>query len=307
MLARVFLRNLHGVVVSHFVSALEFFARTIATSPSSRQATGRVSLTNFCSISRAPMRRCCDTSRAQAFSSALKIETGGRNHLKIKHYLRRSTLTRSTDRREPSEAPCQTEAEISEIEAAVSSWQAGSEQREPLSQDTTKKATNKQSQDKTELEKAKEVAEALRLVEQALRKAEDKLEDIPNLPSARLRREVSGTTMNLCSDVCRQAFCLLQNSTLWHLHARALVCQQVPEWLWSVISIARLSAVLAAAIYAHSCGPVLQIISSVGAGTALGFLGYRKGSLSASGAVPAWTIQKRSPFIVDIILPLPDQ
>lgn len=159
-------------------------------------------------------------------------------------------MRRSTNRREPSETPFQTEAEVSEIEAAVSSWQAGSEQREPVSQDTTRKATKTQSQVKTKAEKAKEVAEALHQVEQALRKAEDKLEDIPNLPSARPRREV-------------------------------------PEWLWSGISIARLSAILAAAIYAHSCGPVVQILSSVGAGAALGALGYRKGSLSASGALAA--------------------
>lgn len=143
------------------------------------------------------MRRCCDPLSAHGFSSALKVTTGGRHHPGINLHLRRSTLTRSTDRREPSEAPFQTEAELSEIEAAVSSWQAGSGQREPESQGTTKKATHTHSQDKTELEKAKEVAEALRQVEQALRKAEDKLEDIPNLPSARPRREVSGTGQHL--------------------------------------------------------------------------------------------------------------
>ena len=43
---------------------------------------------------------------------------------------------------------------------------------------------------KSEEEKAKEVREALRRVKSALQSAEAKLDDIPNLPSAQIKREV---------------------------------------------------------------------------------------------------------------------
>ncbi len=65
---------------------------------------------------------------------------------------------------------------------------------------------------------------------------------------------------------------------------------QVPEWLRSVLAGARLTAILGAAVYAHACGNVIQVLSALAVGSALGAIGYRKGSLSASGAVPSNSI-----------------
>lgn len=58
---------------------------------------------------------------------------------------------------------------------------------------------------------------------------------------------------------------------------------QVPRWLWSLFSMARVTLLLVAAILSHSLGPVIKILSSVAAGVALGLMGFRKGSLSQSG------------------------
>ena len=59
---------------------------------------------------------------------------------------------------------------------------------------------------------------------------------------------------------------------------------QLPQWLRSALAAARTSALLGAAVLCHAYGPALQIGSAIFVGAALGFSGYRKGSLSASGA-----------------------
>ena len=51
------------------------------------------------------------------------------------------------------------------------------------------------------------------------------------------------------------------------------------------MSAARTGALLAAAVLCHAYGPAVQLCSAVVVGAAMGYSGYRKGSLSASGGV----------------------
>ncbi len=62
------------------------------------------------------------------------------------------------------------------------------------------------------------------------------------------------------------------------------VLVQLPAWLRSALGALRTAALLGAAVLCHMHGPALQVGSAIFVGAALGFSGYRKGSLSASGA-----------------------
>ncbi len=138
------------------------------------------------------MRTCSNISGVHWCSKgAFKHSPGLQDRRSRIQDQKRRQCRRNSDRDESLETEYPKDAAYSEIQAALSSWQVPSGQRIP-SQEI--KSTGVQSQGKTEAEKDKEVAEALRQVEEALKIAQDKLEDIPNLPSARPRRQVCDST-----------------------------------------------------------------------------------------------------------------
>lgn len=170
------------------------------------------------------------------------------------------------------------------------------------------------AEEKSEQERQREVALALRQAEAAMHSAESRLEDIPNLPSARLKREVhacSGPrTTSACEPCCpcscyvHAAHTIMGESLCWWLlmachclqcmithmwdaflrHAVLWVAGELPAWLRSALGALRTAALLGAAVLCHMHGPALQIGSAIVVGAALGSSGYRKGSLSASGS-----------------------
>ena len=58
---------------------------------------------------------------------------------------------------------------------------------------------------------------------------------------------------------------------------------QVPQLVRLAMSAVRTAVLLAAAVLCHAYGPAVQIGSAIIVGGAIGYSGYRKGSLSASG------------------------
>ena len=104
---------------------------------------------------------------------------------------------------ERSRVPEQTNdtgSEIEEVTAVLREWgrsgatsypegqEQQQQQQESFSRDTA--GVSPAAATKSEEEKRREVAQALQQVQAALHSAESKLEDIPNLPSARPKREV---------------------------------------------------------------------------------------------------------------------
>ena len=167
----------------------------------------------------------------------------------------------------------------------------------------------------TELQRKKEVEEALKLVNAAMKAAEGQLDDIPNLPSARLKRKVTTRTYphlpaaihkpptgqavhyNMYTPavcICFLLHCIpharrLQEELVAEILPSAgergvCFCLQTPEWVRALLSVVKLVALSSAAIFSHACGPAVQLASSAAVGAVLGYSGLRKGSLSKSGA-----------------------
>ena len=161
--------------------------------------------------------------------------------------------------------------------------------------------------EKSEQERQREVALALRQAEAAMHSAENRLEDIPNLPSAQLKREVhacigpetrsAGPFMSCCQCTRSEGLSVLAGSGVSLSVHRMTASQcglvmkaccalgvQLPAWLRSALGALRTAVLLGAAVLCHMHGPALQVGSAIFVGAALGLSGYRKGSLSASGA-----------------------
>ena len=105
---------------------------------------------------------------------------------------------------------------------------------------------------------AESVASALSRAQQALDKAESSLEGIESLPSARVEAEAEGG---------------------WR--------ERLPHILAAVRAAAIIGTVTALVLASHAFGLVVQWTSAVCGGLAVAAWGYKKGSLSASGALAA--------------------
>lgn len=85
-------------------------------------------------------------------------------------------------------------SEFREVEEVLQGWQKGVSTPQPSEQNDVKYPvidTSVVHPSRTELQRKKEVEEALKLVNAAMKAAEGQLDDIPNLPSARLKRKVA--------------------------------------------------------------------------------------------------------------------
>ena len=90
-------------------------------------------------------------------------------------------------------------SELREVEQVLEGWQK--EEQTPQSSEQqalrgTVIDTSIVHPSRTELQRQREVAEALKLVDAAMKAAEGQLGDIPNLPSARLKRKVAVNTFS---------------------------------------------------------------------------------------------------------------
>ena len=100
------------------------------------------------------------------------------------------------DRSRVPEQASNTGAEREEVTAVLREWarsalpDAQEQQQQQGSSSRGPSGATPAAASKSEEEKRREVAQALRQVQAALHSAESKLEDIPNLPSARPKREV---------------------------------------------------------------------------------------------------------------------
>ena len=143
------------------------------------------------------MRRCVPTNAPpSARASTFYRHSSTCRGLRAEDSVSPSKNRISRLKRQASEqgAVGQPYSEFSEVEQVLDGWQKERSTSDRPEQDGISSPvidTSVVHPSRTELQRKKEVEEALNLVNAAMKAAEGQLDDIPNLPSARLKRKVA--------------------------------------------------------------------------------------------------------------------